>query len=612
MEITDVNRFFSTTIPFCYLDESVRASLLKSVTVYYCPAHRELELANDRLLIVRSGVFVTTDNNAEYLREGDCFGYQALINNKDGLRNNNRTEKLQCEEDGLVYWLTAAAFLACYKENPPFAGYFQGLSRRNLHQYREPQTHSRVTLKVEHIVRPLKVVITPDKTVMEAASLMTTKRVSSLLVEQDGSLMGIITDRDLRSRVVAQGLPATTQVQEIMTHSPYCIDKGAYMFEAVQTMSRHNIHHLPVTDRGHSYGMITLTDIVRAQQSHPVYLIGDIHRQTNVPGLRDSAAQLRPLLQKLAQQQVPAHEISHIITTVTDALTQRLIHLAQQQWGEPPCAFSWLAFGSQARMDQSINADQDNALLLAEEPEGEIARYFEQLAQWVCQGLAQCGIALCPGNIMATNTELRLSLQGWMRKFIGFIQHPDPKSVLGSSIFFDLRCIAGDAALTEQLHQHVLQKSRNNELFLFHMARTALERTPPLGMLRNFVLEQNAEGEKGVDLKKRGLSLITDLVRIFALAQGINEVNTHRRLQKLMEEGSLEYHDGKNLQDAFSVLAQLRWQKHQQHLLQEHHQINNLLNPDDLHILQRNQLKDSFNVIREAQALVQRRFCRPL
>jgi len=608
MSISDIQLFFSETPPFCYLDDDSRAALIRQISVYYCAAKEVVDMKAARLLVVRSGVFTPLgmeSTSAGQLQSGDCYGYQSLLN------ASTVTEGLLCEEDGLIYWLPATAFHERFTQSPHFAGYFQGLTHRKLHQYQEPQASSRFTLKVGEVVKRETVVITPESNITDAARLMTEKRVSSLMIEEDQRLVGIMTDRDLRTRVLAPGLPADTPVRQIMSASPLSIDTQAYLFEAVQMMSQHNIHHLPVTDRGDICGMITLTDLMRSQQNHPVYVIGDIHRQTDLQGLRQCAKQLTPLLRELAQQQVPAHEVAHIITAATDALTQSLIRMAERQLGTPPCRFSWLAFGSQARMDQSINADQDNALLLEVEPRGDAAHYFQQLAAWVCQGLAECGIRLCPGNIMAINPDLRLSLDGWMHKFFRFIHSPDPDSILGSSIFFDLRCIYGDMAMVARLQQHLLQKARNDQLFLFHLARSALERTPPLGMLRNFILEKDASGDIGVDLKKGGLSLINDMVRIHALANGVDEINTRRRLQKLMELRAIDKEDGQNLQDAFDVIAQRRWEKHQQHLVQMQGS-NNLLNPNHLHVLQRNQLKDSFHVIGQAQAHLKHRFCRTL
>jgi CBS domain-containing protein len=608
MEPADIQHFLKGTAPFSYLDEASFNTVLKAISVFYCAAEDTVTMEKDQLLIVRSGTFSLLDQQQHrygQLQEGDCAGHERLLEAEGG------SESAVCEEDGLIFWLSGAVFRDCVRGNPHFAGYFQGLARRTLHQYRAPGDTQRFTQKVGDVITNLKVVIAPDQRIQDAAALMTEKRVSSLLVERNGHLVGIVTDRDLRSRVLAQGLDGSTPVSAVMTPDPQCIERSAYVFEAVQLMSQHNIHHLPVLDRGTGYGMITLTDVVRAQQSHPVYVIGNIHRQTHVDGLRQCTRQTRHLLEELGRQQVPAYEVAHIITTITDALTQRLVRLAEQTLGKPPCGFCWLAFGSQARMDQSINADQDNALLLAEEPRGQIAEYFTRMADFVCNGLAHCGITLCPGNIMASNPELRLGIAGWQRKFSHFIQAPDPTSVLGSSIFFDLRGITGDLSLVTQLRQHIHQIAKHNDLFLFHLARTALERTPPLSMLRNFVLEQRPDGETGVDLKKRGMSIITDIVRVYAIAEAVEAVNTRQRLQQLVQQRALDPHDGQNLLDAFDVITQLRWQKHQQQINRENPP-GNLVDPVALHSLQREQLKDSFLVISKAQAALKNRFCRNL
>lgn len=608
MEISEVVKFLATTTPFHHLPSDAIAQLARHLNVSYYRAQEQVPTQTHRLLLVRTGVFSLYSDQQQLLaklQEGDYYGYQQLLTD---LADN---DQLICDEDGLVYWVAADTFQQFRAQYKHVELFFQRLFARRLHQYREQAQHSRFTLKVADVVRPGKITVSPDQTVQQAAALMTEQRVSSLLVEQHNKLAGILTDRDLRSRVLAQGLPATTLVAKVMTAQPQSIELSAFLYEAVQQMSRHNIHHLPVMANGQSIGMLTTTDLIRAQQDHPVYLIGEIHRQPNLDALEQTSLRISELVQTLYKQQLPAHEVSHMITTITDALTQRLIALAQLELGEPPCVFSWLSFGSQARMDQSLNADQDNALLLEKAPDGAIGDYFRQLADFVCQGLARCGIKLCPGNIMASNAELRLSLQGWMQKFAQWIQTPTPQALLNASIFFDLRVIDGSKALFNVLQQDILQKTSQQDLFLLHLARSALDRTAPLGFLKNFILEQDGKQKKGLDLKKRGISLITDLSRVYALAAGVHEVNTRQRLQRLMSLQAIDQKTAQDLLDAFDVLAQLRWEKHA-HELAEGHDVTNLLDPAVLSSLQRHQLKDCFAVINQAQSALRYRFCREL
>lgn len=606
MEVTEVSKFLARTTPFDQLDSAQLAELALQLSVYYCQAGENVEIAHERLLIIRTGIFALYSDQQQLLtklEEGDFYGYQLLLT---GLADN---DQLVCEEDGLLFWLPADAFHQLRYQYKNIDIFFQRLFGRRLHQYKEQQS-SRFTLKVSDIVQARKVSISGEHSVQQAAQLMTEKRVSSLLVEQDERLTGILTDRDLRTRVLAANLPATTPVQQVMTPKPHTIDKHAYLFEAVQLMSRFNIHHLPVLEQGLSFSMITATDIIRSQQDHPVYLIGEIHRQASIDGLEQCALQINNLALVMGKQQVPAHEAGHIITTITDALTQRLIKLAQQELGPAPCVFSWLCFGSQARMDQSINADQDNALLLEKEPSGIVGDYFAKLADFVCQGLARCGIKLCPGNIMASNPELRMSLKGWSGKFAKWISSPSPDAILKASIFFDMRVVEGSKGLFNALQQDILART-NHALFLMQLTQTSLQRTAPLSFLRNFILEHDGKQKKGLDLKKRGISLITDIVRVYALANGITEVNTRQRLQHLAAIGVIDSKESQNLSDAFDVLAQLRWDKHL-HDIAQGHDASNLLDPAVLSGLQRHQLKDSFAVINNAQSSVKHRFCKEM
>jgi CBS domain-containing protein len=608
MDITDVRHFLANIPPFDQMKAEDIHRFASHISVYYCKAQESVDLSSERLLIVRTGLFTLYSDQQQILSKlqpGDFYGYQLLLT---GLSDQ---DSLICDEDGLIYWLNAEAFHQYRHRYKSIDVFFQRLFGRRLHQYKEQQHSSRFTLKINDIVKPRKISIDPKQNVQQAAQLMTQQRVSSLLVEDAQNLVGILTDRDIRSRVMAQGLTADILVNQVMTTEPFSIDLHAYLYQAVQLMSQHNVHHLPVTEHGKCYGMLTATDVIRTQQDHPVFLIGEIHRQNTVADLARCSLQISSLALSLSKQQVPAYEVGHILTTITDALTQRLIYIAQQQLGPAPCVFSWLAFGSQARMDQSLNSDQDNALLLEKEPTADIERYFSALADFVCQGLAQCGVTLCPGNIMASNKALRLSFNGWTKRFQSWVKSPTPDALLKASIFFDLRVIAGSKSLTNALQQDILQRTTNAPLFSYHLAQNALLGSAPLGLFKHFILEHDGKEKKGLDLKKRGISLITDLVRVYALAAGVTEVNTRKRLLALMSLGVIENRYAANLLDAFDLLAQLRWDKHIQDI-SDHQVATNLLDPTTITGLARHQLKDSFAVITAAQASLKYRFCKEI
>ena len=606
MQIQEVVTFLQQTPPFDDLAPHVLESLCRELTVVYFASGEEQQ-PEPQLMLIRSGLFAlhTEQQRLTHLQTGDYYGYQLLLT---GLAD---PDTIRCEEDGLVYFFPQESFDKLRHQYKNFDLFFQRLFSRRLHLYQSSQQQNTSTLKVADLVTRRTVSIDCQDTVQQAALLMTAQRVSCVLIKQDEKLIGILTDRDLRSRVLAKNLSASTCVSQVMTKTPHSIDIDCFAFEAIQQMSQHNIHHLPVTEQDKAIGVLTTTDLIRSQQEHPVFLISHIHRQHQAAGLQAITPQIQQLALQLAEQHIPSYEVSSILTSIMDALVQSWLTIAEQQLGPAPCVYSWLVFGSQARRDMLPSADQDNALLLEKEPSGAIADYFSALADIVCHGLASSGQALCDGQIMAANPELRLSLKGWSNRFAKWLNTPDPQALLNSSIFFDTRLVHGSKGLFNVLHEDVLARCKNNELFLYHLAKNATERQPPLGFFKHFLLEQDGRQRKGLDLKKRGISLVTDLVRVYALSAGIQAVNTRERLALLQQQAVLTQRQQQNLLGALDVLANLRWQLQAQDMQRGRH-LSNLLDPSQLSLLQRHQLKDAFAVLSDEQQILRQRFCREL
>ena len=353
--------------------------------------------------------------------------------------------------------------------------------------------------------------------------------------------------------------------------------------------------------------MLTTTDLVRAQKSDPVYLIGEIGRQATVDGLQRAARDGPELLRNLIAMDARAVEIGRVATAVTDAITRQLMKQAIARLGEAPVPFVWLAFGSQARQEQTAQSDQDNGLLLADAVQPEHDAYFAALAQHVCDGLNACGYHYCHGGIMATNPRWRQPLRAWQQYFLPWINEPSPEALMHSSIFFDLRVVGGDAALFAPLQSTVLEATRHNGIFLACLASNALQITPPLGFFKQFVLERNGEHAHALDLKLRGVVPIIDIARIYALANGITAVSTVERLARAGETGMLTERDARALADAYEYIAHLRL-NHQGAQLVRGERPDNYLHPESVSDLTRHQLRDAFAAVNSAQAALRMKF----
>ena len=443
--------------------------------------------------------------------------------------------------------------------------------------------------------------------IRETAAIMSNRNVSSVMVMREERLIGLVTDRDLRKRCVAVGLNGSEPIDQIMTLDPKVITASTLTAQALMTMTRMHVHHLPVTKNGKLVGMITATDLANHQSANSAYLAADLRKAKTVADIVEVSKRLPTLHLHLANASVTARHIGEAVSCLTDSITARLLEMAEEQLGSPPVPYVWMAGGSQARHEQSSHSDQDNALLLSDDFKPEHDEYFASLAQFVSDGLNACGFVYCPGDAMATNPEWRQPLNVWKKYFTSWIESPTPMSMMLSSIFFDLRPVTGSDELFDPLRDMILEKSQVNRIFLAYMMANAMKHRPPLGFFRQFVLEQGGEHDDTLDLKHRGIVPITDIARVLALSLGEVPVNTVDRLRACSGTNVLSDDMAENLEDALEFIATLRI-RHQANQIRHNQPPDNYVPPDKLSELEREHLKHAFKVIQTMQETMIKRF----
>jgi CBS domain-containing protein len=372
-------------------------------------------------------------------------------------------------------------------------------------------------------------------------------------------------------------------------------------------MMSEGIHHLPVLDGQNPIGIITLSDILRTNNVEPLSLIRTINYAHTVEDLSAAAGQVPGLVVKLIERDTRAVEIGEIITSLTDSMTRRLLVLAAEKFGVPPCDYAWLAFGSQARQEQVLGSDQDNGLLLPDSISAEQADYFRDFAEFVNGGLDKCGMPYCPGDIMAKNEKWRMNLKDWKTCFAAWIEEPSPKALMHSSIFFDMRHIAGNVELSKALLSYVLERAQSNTIFLALMCENSLLHSPPLGFFKTFVLESDGDHNHTLELKKRGTIPVVDIARNYALSVGVQALNTIERLKAIEQTGAMSKEMAYSLIDAHEFIAGIRLEA-QAREYRAQQTVDNYLDPKELSPLVRHQLKDAFHLVREAQNAMKVRF----
>ncbi len=461
---------------------------------------------------------------------------------------------------------------------------------------------------VSQLLQRAPVTVPPGISIREAAALMCEQRVSSVLIVEQGALFGLVTDRDLRNRALATGMDTSRPIVDIATLAPLSVDIHQPAFDAMLLMAQHNIHHVPVLDGTRVAGMITATDLAERDSTSAVYLAGDIYRQRTVEGLQQASSRIGKLQQSLAAADASAYSTGHVITTITDAITARLLQLGELQLGPAPVDYVWVAAGSQARNEQTARTDQDNCMVIDDAfDEDRHGSYFKALSNFVCDGLNACGYVYCPGEMMAKTDAWRQPRHRWAQYFARWTDQPDPKALMLTCVFFDLRAIQGRTDLLDGLRDEVLRRTQGNSIFLAHMVGNALNHLPALGFFKGLSAQRSGEHKGTIDLKHNGIVPIVDLARVYALAGGHRAVNTHDRLLGASSGGGISEQSARDLRDALEFLGAMRLQ-HQARQMEQGLPPDNFLDPQEISNFERTQLKDAFTVVQTLQSVLGHRF----
>lgn len=609
LEIVD---FLQICAPLDYLSSEHLRSLAKLATTAYFRVDQTILTAgkpNDEIFLIRKGAVRLINLNGEIshqLDTGGWFGQSALF------RKGIMATTVQSSEDSLFYVFPLSAIQTLMQEYETIRNYFSSHSGSRLRQavmdYRGDSQTQLISSQIEDIKLRTSLNVPSQTTIIETAQLMAKEKRSAVLVIDDNHLSGIATESDFCRKVVATGQDVNAPITTVMTANPLIVNGTISASDALLKMAKHSLHHLPFRRQDGSFSTITASDLIQFQSHNPLFLITDIYGALTVEELKQHSRKIPELLTDLVNSSLAAYDIGHLISSVGEAINQRLLQLAEQQLGEAPVAYGWLVAGSLGRMEQTAHSDQDNALIFSDEyVASEHKAYFDALAQFVCDGLDACGYIYCPGDIMATNPRWQLTASQWEKQFLDWIHQPEPEALLYSTVFFDMRTIYGSSTLLDNVLSKVLTQTGTQAPFMTHIAANALQFSPPLGLFRHFVLEKGGAEAKALNLKKRGVVPITDLARTHALAGGISALNTEDRLKAATLNGLISEQASSDLIDAYAFISSVRLQ-HQCKQIEAGLSPDNFVPPELLSALEREHLKDAFDVVNTLQKYLRQRY----
>lgn len=627
--------FIKTVPPFHLLPRITMDELMRTLMIEYFPKGETILSPKGPptqfLYIIRSGGvrFLQSEKDGkggdriyDYRDEGDFFGLISLLSGEPS------PFTIVAEEDTLCYLIRKEVFKKLLGEYPDVFLYFTSGPSKGFKQFdagslpMDPSVRGGAGVqqvlfacRIKDVMHTNVLTCPPEETIVGVARRMTERGVGSMIVVDDiGVPVGILTDGDLRSKVLASGKLINLPVMDVMNQPVQCVSPNAFCFEAILSMTTNRIKYLPVMDGMKLLGIISEHDLMVSQGNNPVAVIKGIQQATTIEQVVLIRKNIDLAMNVILEHGGMAKDVCELITTLNDHLTRKIIVLAEEAmvregYGRPSVPYAWLALGSEGRREQTLRTDQDNALIFADdspEREEEARSFFLNLAEKVVSGLEQCGFPRCKGGVMAINPKWCQPLHVWKEYFRHWILDVDypPEEVLATFVFFDCRAIYGQYELVTRIVGHILEFLDEGNSFAREMAKTAILHKTPLGFFKRLVVEKSGEHKNKLNLKLNGLTPLVDAIRTLALSQKVFDTNTLDRISALVEKESLTPAEADDLRDAFNVIMLIRV-RHHVNVLRQGGIPDNYVNPGELSIIQRTMLKEAFKSVDRLQGLLE-------
>ena len=623
--------FLKNFPPFSFLNQKDTEVLSEQISIIYkekdSVVFAENEETHNFFYVVHKGAVALRkglkNDTLDMCDEGDIFGLRPL------LANENYKMEARAYEETILYAIPISVFKPYALENKSVGNFliesFASNAGSNTYteSYRgklygetlagELLDNDTQILDIQPVKYSKKIVTCSSATsAKEIAQIMTKKNVGAILVVEDKLPIGIITDKDLRDKIVTGEYSIASSASVIMSSPVITYPKNLTTTQAQMAMMKSNISHICLTKDGtpntKAVGILSKHDVMVSIGNNPAVLIKAVKRAKKYKEIKPIRASIMHLLQGYIDQNIPITLTSKIITELNDVCIQQVIAISLKKMATPPpVKFAWLAMGSQGRSEQLLQTDQDNALVyedVAEELKEKTKKYFLDLATHVNKGLFEIGYDYCPAEMMASNPKWCLSLEEWKKTVHHWITNTGKDEVLLSFIFFDYSLSYGDSEIANKLSDFILEDIKANPVFYLHLVSGALQSPSPTGFFRQFLLEQDGANKDSFDIKRRALMPLSDAARVLILSHSVKSIsNTPERFEKLaeLEPQNKELY----LSCAYSYKTLLKFITKQGLL---HKDSGQYIALEHLTKLEKIKLKSTFKTIKELQEIISIRF----
>jgi len=612
--------------PFQFLDESAIRSIAGNLSMEYFPGNTLILTQDgppsDSLRVIKKGgvkVYLSNDDEIviDYKSEGDSFGYLSLISG-DKSRANVMTV-----EDTLCYLIPKKIILDIISNNPSFGEYFMKSFFKNYldKTYKEMRSKNLLFKEgekllyitaVKEIISKNAVTVPLETTIKEAAGIMSENRISSIIVvNAEGSPSGIVTDRDLRDKVVARGTEPSKPVTEIMSKGLVTVPAESTCFDALSTMIQRNIHHMVITDGKELAGIVTNHDFMMLQGTSPLSILKNIDRQQNADELGNIRDSINQTIALLLKEGVKASYILRIITELHDRLIHKIIELSIKEIGDPSCPFAFFVYGAEGRKEETFKTVFRCAIVYNEQTtyceKKDMSDFCEQLIVHLQDTFSKCNLPLFDVHPLGEDRTIYGDITEWEQNILAALRSVDSSRVITAKKMLDLRAIYGDVSVVDTLKDSLYTQIRKSDKCSSVLYEYSVKHKSPIGFFKKFVVDESGEQLERFDVKEKCTSHIVDAMRALSIVHNIHETSTVERLNFLLRKGLFSQELKNDIGAAFEFMLHLLMQS-QLAKKELNMKIDNVIEPDGLSMLEKKSLKEIFQIIPVLQDKVEYAF----
>lgn len=592
--LAEVVNFLRRHPPFSDLTAEALAGLARAAEIEYFPAGAEISddaLARHLFVVWRGAVDVLDGDSVDVLDAGESFGAALSSQTPPGFG-------VRAREDTLCLLFPVETSSAALSSVSSRGLRKESLERRLERRAVGARAATRWGAASVGAIARKALVIPAETTIRDAARGMTAGGENCVVVYRDGD-PALVTDRDLRERVVVAGISSDAPLGTLADRPAILVSPDRLVLDALVEMLDADADHLLVVHAdGGLLGVVDHAAFLEIDGSSPVALRRRIDSGESVDEVAIAAAGLPAVAVRLLDAHVEPLAVLTLLSTASDAVARRLSELAIRELGSTPVEWAWLAFGSEARREQTLATDQDNGLAYAA-GDADAAEYFAAFAERMNAWLSQCGYAECRAGVMARNRGWRLSRTEWTDLVGTWLRTPSTQGIHMAMIALDVRSIAGSLPVELDL-RNLAATATAHPAFVARLRKAATELRPPTGFLREFVVERSGEHAGSLDIKQGGVAPIVNLARAHAIAGGSGATSTVDRLRDAAARGSVSDEVAQELRDAFIIVNQVRLE-HQAAQVERGVAPDNHVDPRELPPEARRGLKEAFRAIARAQ-----------